>query len=354
MATWRVIEWRGLRLDFDRGLNREFHGSRIELQEGIIMDFKKFITDLAAIYRMPTARTPVGPIVDVDAVHEVGRKAGHEAGHAEGYEAGYNKVWGTATSFPCSWAFLARARIIPKLRRCMHAEVGAVMIGLSRLGFKTLIVACAIASVAFPQAGFAQQPATPPVTKTTVTAAPVVFAAASMETALDAIAGSWAAQSGRSPSIVYASSAALAKQIEQGAPADIFISADTNWMDYLDNKKLIQPGTRHDLLGNTLVLIEPADSRVTLKIEPGFDLIGATGDSKIAVCIIESCPGGIYAKQALEKLGVEGRTEAGASRQCPRRLEPRLAWRSVRYCLRDRRKSPAQSESRRYIPRIDA
>ena len=58
--------------------------SRIELQEGIIMDFKKFITDLAAIYRMPTARTPVGPIVDVDAVHEVGRKAGHEAGHAEG------------------------------------------------------------------------------------------------------------------------------------------------------------------------------------------------------------------------------------------------------------------------------
>ena len=87
MATRRVIEWRGLRLDFDRGLNREFHGSRIE-PEGIIMDFKKFITDLAAIYRMPTARTPVGPIVDVDAVHEVGRKAGHEAGHAEGYEAG--------------------------------------------------------------------------------------------------------------------------------------------------------------------------------------------------------------------------------------------------------------------------
>ena len=113
------------------------------------------------------------------------------------------------------------------------------MIGLSRLGLKTLIVACAITSVAFPQAGFAQQPATPRVTKTTVTTAPIVFAAASMETALDAIAASWTAQSGRSPSIVYASSAALAKQIEQGAPADIFISADTNWMDYLDNKKLI-------------------------------------------------------------------------------------------------------------------
>jgi len=183
------------------------------------------------------------------------------------------------------------------------------MFGLSRLGLKTLIVACAITSVAFPQAGFAQRPATPRVTKTTVTAAPVVFAAASMETALDAIAASWTAQSGRSPSIVYASSAALAKQIEQGAPADIFISADTNWMDYLDNKKLIQPGTRHDLLGNALVLIEPADSRVILKIEPGFDLAGATGDSKIAVCIIESCPGGIYAKQALEKLGVWQKVE---------------------------------------------
>ncbi len=81
-----------LQRDFDRGLNREFHGSRIELQEGIIMDFKKFITDLAAIYRMPTARTPVGPIVDVDAVHEVGRKAGYEAGRTDWYEAGYNKV----------------------------------------------------------------------------------------------------------------------------------------------------------------------------------------------------------------------------------------------------------------------
>ena len=183
------------------------------------------------------------------------------------------------------------------------------MFGLSRLGLKTLIVACATASVAFPQAGFAQQPATPPVTKTTVTTAPVVFAAASMETALDAIAASWTAQSGRSPSIVYASSAALAKQIEQGAPADIFISADANWMDYLDIKKLIQPGTRHDLLGNALVLIEPADSRVALKIEPGFDLLGATGDSKIAVCIIESCPGGIYAKQALEKLGIWQKVE---------------------------------------------
>jgi hypothetical protein len=70
----------------------EFYGMRTELREGIIMDFKKFITDLAAIYRMPTARTPVGPIVDVDAVHEIGRKAGYEAGRTDWYEAGYNKA----------------------------------------------------------------------------------------------------------------------------------------------------------------------------------------------------------------------------------------------------------------------
>jgi flagellar biosynthesis/type III secretory pathway protein FliH len=68
-------------------MNREFHGSRIE-PEGITMDFKKFIADLAAMYRKPTERTPVGPVMDVDAVHEAGRRAGHDAGHAEGYEAG--------------------------------------------------------------------------------------------------------------------------------------------------------------------------------------------------------------------------------------------------------------------------
>lgn len=135
-------------------------------------------------------------------------------------------------------------------------------------------------------------------------AGPTVFAAASMKTALDAIAASWTAQNGKAPSIVYGSSAVLAKQIEQGAPADIFISADVNWVDYLDKAKLLRPGTRRNVLGNALVLIEPADSNVALKIGPGFDLAGATGDGRIAVCTIASCPGGIYAKQSLEKLGV--------------------------------------------------
>jgi molybdate transport system substrate-binding protein len=135
-------------------------------------------------------------------------------------------------------------------------------------------------------------------------AAPVVFAAASMKTALDAAAAAWKADTGKTVSIAYASSATLAKQIEQGAPADIFISADLKWMDYLEKSKLIRAGTRRNLFGNKLVLIEPSDADVKLEIAKGFDLAGAAGDGKIAVCAIDSCPGGIYAKEALESLGV--------------------------------------------------
>jgi molybdate transport system substrate-binding protein len=135
-------------------------------------------------------------------------------------------------------------------------------------------------------------------------AAPVVFAAASMKTALDAVAAAWKADTGKTVSIAYASSAVLAKQIEQGAPADIFISADLKWMDYLEKAKLIRVGTRRNLLGNKLVLIEPSDADVKLEIAKGFDLAGAGGDGKIAVCMIDSCPAGIYAKETLESLGV--------------------------------------------------
>ena len=86
-----------------------------------------------------------------------------------------------------------------------------------------------------------------------------IFAAASMKTALDAVAAAWKAETGKATSIVYASSASLARQIDYGAPADIFISADLTWMDYLDKAKLIRPGTRRNLLGNALVLIEPSE-----------------------------------------------------------------------------------------------
>lgn len=177
------------------------------------------------------------------------------------------------------------------------------MIELTRRRFKALGLFLAIACAALPRPTLAEQPAPSTAPKATA-AGPVIFAAASMKTALDAIAASWTAEAGRTPSIVYGSSAVLAKQIEQGAPADIFISADLDWMDYLDKAKLIRPGTRRNLLGNALVLIEPADAAAELKIAPGFDLAGVTGDGKIAVCTVTSCPGGIYAKQALEKLGI--------------------------------------------------
>jgi molybdate transport system substrate-binding protein len=134
--------------------------------------------------------------------------------------------------------------------------------------------------------------------------APIVFAAASMETALDAVAAAWKADTGKTVKISYASSATLAKQIAQGAPADILVSADLKWMDYLETNRLIRPETRRNLFRNKLVLIEPSDADVVLEITKGFDLAGAAGDGKIAVCTIDSCPAGIYAKESLESLGV--------------------------------------------------
>ena len=133
---------------------------------------------------------------------------------------------------------------------------------------------------------------------------PVIFAAASMKTALDAISAAWVAKGGKPLAISYASSAVLAKQIESGAPADIFISADLKWMDYLGKAGLIDPHTRQNIIGNDLVLIAPADSTATLKLVSGVDLAGAVGDGKLAVCTIESCPAGVYGKQSLEKLGI--------------------------------------------------
>jgi molybdate transport system substrate-binding protein len=133
---------------------------------------------------------------------------------------------------------------------------------------------------------------------------PIVFAAASMKTALDEVAAAWKAASGKTVSISYASSATLAKQIAQGAPPDIFISADLKWMDYLEKEKLIRAETRRNRFGNKLVLIEPSDADIKIEITKGFELAGAAGDGKIAVCAIDSCPAGIYAKEALESLGV--------------------------------------------------
>jgi molybdate transport system substrate-binding protein len=131
-----------------------------------------------------------------------------------------------------------------------------------------------------------------------------VFAAASMKNALDDIDAAFTAKTGVKVSASYAASSTLAKQIEQGAPADIFVSADTDWMDYAVSKKNIDEATRVNLLGNSIVLIAPKDSKIdNVTIGQGFDLAKLAGDGKIATGDVKSVPVGKYAKAALEKLG---------------------------------------------------
>jgi molybdate transport system substrate-binding protein len=131
-----------------------------------------------------------------------------------------------------------------------------------------------------------------------------VFAAASMKNALDEVNAAYQARSGVKITASYAASSALAKQIEQGAPADIFLSADLAWMDYLAGKDAIESSTRVSLLGNRIVLIVPKDSRQgNVSIGQGFDLAGLAGDGRIATGDVRAVPVGKYAKAALEKLG---------------------------------------------------
>jgi molybdate transport system substrate-binding protein len=131
-----------------------------------------------------------------------------------------------------------------------------------------------------------------------------VFAAASMKNALDEIDAAYTAKTGVRITVSYAASSALAKQIEQGAPADVFISADTDWMDYAIGKKTINESSRVNLLGNSIVLIAPKDSKVdNVAIAAGFDLAKLAGDGRIATGDVKSVPVGKYAKAALEKLG---------------------------------------------------
>jgi molybdate transport system substrate-binding protein len=131
-----------------------------------------------------------------------------------------------------------------------------------------------------------------------------VFAAASLKEALDEQARQFEAGTGNKVIVSYGASNALAKQIEAAAPADIFISADLDWMDYVAQRNLIAPGMRFNLLRNTLVLIAPSSSKATLKIAPGFGLAAALGAEKLAMANPDSVPAGKYGKSALEKLGV--------------------------------------------------
>ncbi|MCJ8519058.1 molybdate ABC transporter substrate-binding protein [Rhizobium tarimense] len=129
-----------------------------------------------------------------------------------------------------------------------------------------------------------------------------VFAAASMKNALDAASAAWTKKTGVATSISYAGSSVLAKQIEAGAPANIFISADLDWMDYLAERQLIDPSSRTNLLSNRIVLIGP-NGVGTVDIEPGLDLAGLLGDGRLAMAAPESVPAGKYGKAALQKLG---------------------------------------------------
>jgi molybdate transport system substrate-binding protein len=131
-----------------------------------------------------------------------------------------------------------------------------------------------------------------------------VFAAASLKNALDDTNAAFTKATGVAVVASYEASSALAKQIEQGAPADIFISADLRWMDYATEHKLIKPDTRVNLLGNRLVLIAGKDSKLgTVVIGKGFDIAKLAGDGRIAVADVKAVPAGTYAKAALESLG---------------------------------------------------
>jgi molybdate transport system substrate-binding protein len=132
----------------------------------------------------------------------------------------------------------------------------------------------------------------------------VVFAAASLKNALDDIKTQYERDTGKRVTISYAASPTLAKQIENAAPADIFISADLDWMDYLSERKLIKPASRFNLLGNSIVLIAPANSTASITIGRNFPLASLLGNGRLAMADPNSVPAGKYGKAALEKLGV--------------------------------------------------
>ena len=137
-----------------------------------------------------------------------------------------------------------------------------------------------------------------------------IFAAASLKNALDEVMAAWQKETGKEATASYAASSALAKQIESGAPADIFISADTDWMDYVAKKNLIKADTRHNLLGNRIVLVASKDKADPVEIKKGFDLAKLLGDGRLAMGAVDSVPAGKYGKAALESLGVWSSVES--------------------------------------------
>nr|WP_325252187.1 molybdate ABC transporter substrate-binding protein [Amylibacter sp.] len=131
-----------------------------------------------------------------------------------------------------------------------------------------------------------------------------VFAAASMKNAMDAVSAEWTKETGHRALVSLAGSSALARQIQQGAPADVFISANADWMDRLQADGLIAPDTRFDLLGNAIVLIAHGADAPAVEITPALDLAGLLGDARLAMALVDAVPAGIYGKAALTRLGL--------------------------------------------------
>lgn len=141
-----------------------------------------------------------------------------------------------------------------------------------------------------------------------------VFAASSLTDALSQIGAAFETAGNTAPVLNFAASSILARQIEQGAPADLFVSADENWMDYLAQHDLIHTATRSSVLSNSIVLVVPADSALDLQIGEGFDLAGALNGGRLAMADPDSVPAGRYARAALEHLGVWRSVEAAVVR----------------------------------------
>ncbi len=174
--------------------------------------------------------------------------------------------------------------------------------------WSVVAAAAAVLALGTPAGGVPRgaAPGSAPVAPHPVTPAqPVlVFAAASLADALEEVGRALPARTGVRVNASYAASSVLAKQIEAGAPADIFFSADLAWVDYLDQRGLLRRGSRREVLGNSLVLIAPADSRLQVALAPGVDLAAALGEGRLAVADPDSVPAGEYARAALTQLGI--------------------------------------------------
>jgi len=157
------------------------------------------------------------------------------------------------------------------------------------------LLACALAVAGAWPATAADEPKKPEI---------LVFAAASLTNVLGELSADWEKTSGVAVKLSFAASSVLARQVEAGSNADVFVSADQEWMDYLQARNLIDKASRRNLVGNRLVLIAPADSRLELKIAPGFKLAEALGKGRLATGDPDTVPVGRYARSALTTLGV--------------------------------------------------